>query len=348
MNFNIHNLVKVKLDGTNKGYLRYLSQDYSYFKTDKPIDPDIDIIVSNFTPDNSDCYVINRKYWVKKDYLFCEDRHKVVRWKVCLKDLAKKKVTVHFSGGKFGEVFLRDYILEPLIGLKLAAKGASLLHASGIAIDNKGFIFPACKGVGKTSTMLNLVGKGTFLGNDKVIVTNDGSVYSYPTFVHIFSYNLKDVPHAFRFLTLKQKAEIKTKHLMKVLSGGYVSLPLDVNPGDLWGEVGKSYPLGSLILLTKTNRSSTNVTECRDKAELIKRLAIINKYEMQYFDDLLSAYIFIYSGDDSHIESHWQIFSNNLSQALKNVACREVEIPAGYTSDTYDRIYGLLEEGSSS
>lgn len=61
MNFNIHNLLKFRVDGTNKRCLKYLSQDYSYFKTDESIEPDIDIIVSDFTPNNNDCYRINKK-----------------------------------------------------------------------------------------------------------------------------------------------------------------------------------------------------------------------------------------------------------------------------------------------
>lgn len=342
MNFNIHNLIKFKIEGTNKGYLRYLSEDYSHFKTDEPVDSDLDIIVSDFTPDNDNCYVVNHRYRVKKNYLFCTHRHKIVRWKVCLTDLTEKKTIVYFSGSKFGEVFLRDYIIEPLISLKLAAKGFSLLHASGIAINNKGFIFPACKGVGKTSTILNLIGKGIFLGNDKVILSNDGSVYSYPSFVHIFSYNLSDVPHAFESLTLKQKAEIRIKHLINVLSWRYASFPLNVNPQSLWGELGAVYPLRSLILLTKTNKDCINITECYDKEKVVKRLSIINKYEVQYFDELMSAYLYIYSGSDN-IEYYWQTFSSNLSQALSRVACYEVEIPKRYTSDTYARIYELLK-----
>lgn len=347
MNFNIHNLVKLKVEGTNKGYLRYLSQDYSHFRTDGPVDSDLDIIVSDFTPDNHNCYVVNHKYWIKKNYLFCADRHKTVRWKVCLTNLTGRKTTVYFSGSKFGEVFLRDYIIEPLIGLKLAAKGFSLLHASGIAINDKGFIFPACKGVGKTSTILNLIGKGAFLGNDKVILSKDGTIYSYPSLVHIFDYNLSDVPYVFESLTLKQKAEIKIKHLINVLSWGYASFPLNVNPQSLWGELGKSCSLRSLILLTKTNRDAINIAKCHDKEKLIKRLCIINRYEMQYFDELLLAYLYAYPESDRNIEYYWQLFSNNVSQALRGVVCYEVELPERYTSDTYARIHELLEEQAS-
>ena len=126
MNFSLHNLTKFKVEGTNRGYLKYLSRDYAHFKTDEPVDSDLDIIISDFTPDNDNCYVVNRKYWIRKGYLFTTHHHKLVRWKVCIRDLTQKKTTVYFSGSKFGEVFLRDYIIEPLISLKLFAKGSPL------------------------------------------------------------------------------------------------------------------------------------------------------------------------------------------------------------------------------
>ena len=342
-NFSIHGLIKFKVEGTNKRHLGYLNKDYACFKTNEPIEPDLDIVVSDFTPDNDDCYVVNHKYWVKEDYLFYTHRHKVVRWSVCLRDLDGKRTTVYFSGTKFSEVFLRDYIIEPLINLKLNSKGFSMLHASGIAVDKKGFIFPACKGVGKTSTLLNLIGRGTFIGNDKVILSSDGRVYSYPSFVHIFGYNLRDVPQAFESLTLKQRIDLKIKNCLSVLSGGYVTLPLDVNPQELWGKPCASYPLQSLILLTKTNRDNVKIAECHDKSQLIKRLAIINGYEMQHFQEILAAYSYVYPGSHESIEHYLASFQSNLAQALGKVLCYEVEVPSKYTADTYSSIDKLLK-----
>jgi len=342
MNFNIHDLIKFKVEGTNTRYLRYLCRDYAHFKTDEPIDSDIDIFIADFTPDNNGCYIINHKHWVKEGYIFTTHRHKIVKWKVCLIGLAEKKTTVYFSGSTFGEVFLRDYILEPLISLKLTAKGFSLLHASGITVNNKGFIFPACKGVGKTSTILNLIGEGAFLGNDKVILSKDGTVYSYPTSVHIFHYNLSDIPQAFKFLSLKQKAEAKIKHLLNRVSLGYASFPLDINPQELQWQIGKSHPLQSLILLTKTNKNHTNIIKRHDKERLIKQLIAINKWEMQYFDDLISAYLYSYSRKNSNLAGYWHTFGNNLACALNTVPCYEVEIPEQYTTHTYSKIFNEL------
>ena len=339
MNFNIHNLIKFKVEGTNARYLRCLSHDYAHFKTEESIDSDIDIFVRDFTPDDAGCYIVNHKHYVKEDYLFTTHRHKVVNWKVCLIGLTKKKTIVYFSGSIFGEIFLRDYILEPLISLKLAVKGFSLLHAAGVAIDNRGFLFPACNGVGKTSTLLNLAGEGAFLGNDRVILDRNGTVYSYPTSIHIFSYNLRDVPQAFSPLPLKEKVEVKIKHLLKKLSLGYASLALDINPQKLQWQIGKSYPLQSLILLTKTNKDSATTIERHDKARLIEQLITLNKWETQYFDELLSVYLYYYPDETP---DSWRTFNSNLSLALEGKTCYEVEVPREYTIDTYAQIHKLL------
>jgi hypothetical protein len=134
-------------------------------------------------------------------------------------------------------------------------------------------------------------------------------------------------------------------YLIKLLTGGYASFPLDVNPRDLWGEAGGSYPLKSLLLLTKTNRDFTRVTPFQDTNLLIKRLSVINQFEMEYFDRLMSAYLYVYP--DSSVGQYWPAFSDNLGQALGSAACYDVEIPRRYNAETFTTILKLLEEQAS-
>ncbi|GEM_PF-2643980 len=343
MDFNIHNLIKIHVDGTQKRTLNYFCRDYFHFTTVEPTEPDIEVIISDFVPDIDNCYLVNHKYYIKDDSIFCKDTHKVVKWKVYIKALSEKKTIVYFSGTKFSEVFLRDCIIEPIIALKLALKGFVFLHASGIAMHGKGFVFPACKGVGKTSTLLNLAGQGVFLGNDKVIISSDGYVYSYPTLVHIFGYNLKDMPHAFRLLSKRQRMETQIKRAIKKLSFEYASLPLDIDPQLIWGQLGNSYPLQSVILLSKSTKTDIKILEHDNKEEFIKRLTIINRYEMDYFENLLLAYSFIYPNSIMNIDQYWQTCRDILTKTLENTRCLEVEIPKIYTTDTYHKIFELLK-----
>lgn len=342
MNFNIHNLFKFKIEGTNKKQLDHFCKDYSYFSTDEEIESELDIILSDFHPDTKDCYIINHKYYIKENYIYCKDKYKIVKWRFCIKDLDSKPI-VHFKGGIFSELFLRDYLIEPLIAFKLAQKGYSLMHASGVALNDKGFIFPACKGVGKTSTMLNLIEDGgIYLSNEPIIISNDGKVYSFPSYIHFYHYNLKGTSNFSKNLTIKDRIELELKHLIYLVSLKYGSFPLNIDHTKLFKKAGDEYPLQSLILLTKTNRDKINILENIDKKELTERLIIVNKFEMQYFTDILMAYSYVFP--ESIMKSFWNIFEDTLLSSLSNTSCHEVEIPSKYDEDSYEEIHRLIQK----
>jgi len=346
INFNMHDIFKFKIKGTDGRILKHFCQDYSYFRTDDEIESELDVIISDFTPSNNDCYIIDHKYYVKKNYLFCRDNHKIVKWSLCIKDIEDKPI-VYFKGNLFSEIFLRDYIIEPLIGFKLAQKGYSLLHASGVALDDKGFVFAACKGVGKTSTMLNLIGDGgVYLSNEPIIISKDSMVYSFPSYIHFYHYNLKSTPHFSKKLTTMNKIELELKQLAHLLSLKYGSFSLDIEAKNLFKEIGGKHPLQSLLLLTKTNRNKVNIRENIDKNELIKKLIVINKFEMKYISERLMAYSYVFP---ESVTSHfWQTLENNLKSALSGIPCHEIEIPFKYDSRVYEEIHRLIKSNISS
>ena len=342
MNFNVHDLFKFKMEGTNKKILKHFSQDYSYFRTDEEIESELDIILSDFIPDNKDCYIINHKYYIKENYIYCKDKYKIVNWKFCIKNL-NGKPTIYFKGGLFSALFLRDYIIEPLIAFKLAQKGFLLIHASGVALNGKGFVFPACKGVGKTSTMLNLIDNGgIYLSNEPIIISNKGKVYSFPSHIHFYHYNLKGASKFSGSLKIKDKIELELKHLIYILSLKYGSFPLNINAEKVFEKIGDEYPLQSLILLTKTNRNGITILENIDKKELVERLILVNMFEMQYFSDILMAYSYVFPKNIT--KSFWEIFEDNLLSALSKIPCHEVKIPFEYNEKVYEEIHQLIQK----
>lgn len=345
LKFNIHNLFKFKMMGENKRCLRHFAQDYSYFITDEEIESELDIVVSDFTPSNNECYLLDQRYYIKENYIFCKDNHKAVKWSFCIKDL-ENKPTIYFKGNIFSEIFLRNYIIEPMIAFKLAQKGYSLLHAAGVALNDKGFVFPAGKGVGKTTTMMNLMGDGgTYLSNEPIIISNDGMVYSFPSYIHFFHYNLKGNPHFSEKLKFRHKLELELKHFIYLLSLKYCGFYLNINPKDIFGDVGGKYPLRSLILLTKTNKNKVEILRDIDKKSLVERLIIINKFETQYFMDCLMAYSYLFP--EKMITNFWQTVGDNLVRALSKTPCHEIEIPFKYDRELYREIYKFIEREDS-
>jgi hypothetical protein len=338
MNFNIHGIFKFRINGTDKRYLKYFGEEYSFFRTDEEINSEMDIFIGDFNPSNENCYIIDRKYYVKEGYLFCRDRYKTVRWKLCIR--LEDGLKVYFKGSTFGESMLKDYVIEPLMGYKISQKGLSLLHASGIAINSHGFVFSACQGVGKTSTAVNLMrDDAKFLGDDTVILSDDARVFSFPSPIHVFNYNMKSSPLLRSKMRLTEKLEVKIKYLLYLLSLKYVSFPLRLRAENLF-ELGKEYPLRALFHLTKTTKNTINVKEDVDKRRLAKRLVMNTMYESRHFSDYLSAYSYVYP--DSGVASYPKILEDNIFNSLKKIRCYEIETPFQYNHSVYNEIYKIL------
>jgi hypothetical protein len=342
INFNIHGLLKFSIEGSNKKLIEHFKKDYAYFITDEEIEPDFQLIVSDFDMKNDDCYFINYKYYVRDNYISCNDGHKIVKWKVSIENFDTKPI-VRFNGGLFSEIFLRDFFIEPLIAFLLNQKGFVLLHASSIAYKDQGYIFPAAKGTGKTSTLLNLIKDGgVYLSNEPTLLSENGTVYSYPSFIHLYYYNFKSVPFIAGKLQNSQKIEIFLKNLVHLLSLKYVSFSLNLDAKDLFSKIGTSLPLKSLILLNKTNRDTVEINSEINRSDVIDKLVIINKFEWEYFSRLLYAYSYIFP--NSKVSTFWQKYKENLKKSLINVNLYSVDIPKFYNNSTYEKIFDLIKK----
>jgi hypothetical protein len=342
MNFNIHNIFKFKIEGTDRRCLKHFSQDYSYFRTDEEIESELDIIVSDFIPSNNDCYIVNHKYYAKENYLFCNDSHKIVRWCFCIRGI-EGKPTVYFKGGLFSDIFLRDYIIEPLIGFKLAQKGYSLLHASSIVIDGKGFVFAGTPGVGKSAIILNLSRNDTaFLSDEITLLSNNSLIYSFPSPIRVYNYNLRSNLRLYKKMTLKDKFETRLKYFIYILSLKYAKLFQDIGAENLFDKIEKKSPLHSLVLLSKTTKNEINLVQGIDKKEFVKRLILVNKYQFRHFSEYMSAYSYCYP--KSEMTSYWQVLENNLFDSIKKVHCYEIEVPSEYNYGSFEEFDNILNE----
>lgn len=342
LNFDIHGLFRFKATGTNERLLNILNRNYSYFKTDEDIKSDLNIILSDFEPVDGNSFIVDHKYIINSDSIFAKDSHKTVRWQFLLRDL-EDTATLHFSGNLFSEIFLRDYLLEPLIGFKLAQKGYSLLHASGVMLNNKGIVFAACKGVGKTSTILNLAQKNaSYMSNEPIVISNDGLIYSWPTYISFYHYNLMSSPHFSNKLKIRDILELKTKHLIYLLSLKYGSLPLNLSPEIMFKSVGETSPLDSLIILTKTTGDKIKIIENLNCEIVAEKLLSVNRFEYKYFSDILTAYSYVFP--KSNAKNFWQILRGNFLAFSQRAKCYEIEIPKRYDPLVFEKIYEYIRE----
>jgi hypothetical protein len=347
MNFNIHDLLYFRTSGENRRYLDYFSKEYSFFKTDEAVNPDIEVVITDPVNPEGDYNHVDNKYFIKEGHLHCRDRYKVVRWNLSIDDLEGRTV-VKFSGGFHGEYILKDFIIEPLIGFKLATRGCSILHASAMAVNDSGFVFAGGPGTGKTAALLSLnTSNNVFLSDELTLLSNDGEIYSLPTPVRICHHNLKGMTSASHKLTPQQKLEAKVKHCIYRLSLSYVKLLLSVRPEKLFNRIGGTCPLSCLVLLTRTQGENIEVREITDKKELVERLFLINKQQFPYWFKYASAYASVYPS--SQLALYSQVMREHLSRALDKAACYEItapyRLPTGY-HEQFQKTIETLERAS--
>ncbi len=343
LNFNIHNIFKFKVIGNNKRFIKYIDREFSFFKTDKIKNPDLIIRIGKFKPNNKNCHIIDHKYYIKKNYFYCKDSYKVVKWEVQISGIEDRKTIVDFNGNFFADSFLVRYIIEPIMRFKTNKKGYAWLHSSGTSDGKNAFLLTTCKGVGKTSSILYLVNKGgLYLSDDFTILSNKGKVYSYPTTIHFFNYNLKGCPLIKKKLSFKDRFMVKFYDLLFKITLGYGSLPVDIKVENIFesGKTGKSYPLKSLILLTKKNTDKIKIQKS-NRETIVKQIIPINIIEAFNFYDYMLAYSFIFPNSD--IANHWNKLEKNLLNGLKRVKCYQVDIPENYNPNISKKIESLLK-----
>lgn len=102
--------------------------------------------------------------------------------KMCSLDL-------HYNNGMLNEDIL--FVLLTEVILKICMQNGFVpYHASSIAFNNTAIVLLGNAGIGKTTTVLNLIKEGyTFLGDDKVLIKNN-LVYSFPKPINITCHSL--------------------------------------------------------------------------------------------------------------------------------------------------------------
>lgn len=186
MNYNVHNLVRMQINGDFK--LKPLDMEFEYFKTDNNIQfPDIIVNIGKFKPKNENCYLIDNEYYVKENYLY----HRGKDWEVEIEGFEKGTVIINFSKHLLTNLNspnpFSDNILLPIIQRKLLEKGYYLTHCAGIGNT----LLVGHPHSFKTTIAMKL--KGTFLGDDYVILKGN-KMFSFPRFPKVFFYrkNNKD------------------------------------------------------------------------------------------------------------------------------------------------------------
>jgi len=105
-------------------------------------------------------------------------------------EILKGNNSLKIENGKI-TAFVRDneLCLNALIEYILLQKGYTFIHAAGVSYKDKGFVFPAGPGVGKTLLISRLRERTKFFADDYLILGEDGTMFSYPMDFSIYDYH---------------------------------------------------------------------------------------------------------------------------------------------------------------
>lgn len=342
--YNVHNIITFKIvkeTNISDNFLSNLNIEYKNFESEKLSDPDFTIYIGNFTPSNQDCYILDDQYYIKEDYLYCKDSHKVAKWAFEMSGFEEGDIVVHISNNLIGSMFISP-LIDFLISFKMNERGYPLVHSSCVSKNNHAYLFPARSGGGKTVTSLYLVEKGfEFLGDNFVVLDKD-NVLSFLSPLNIFSYNL--APIIKKNLKLKTEVILNLKHLLYKMTLGYAKVFTKINVQDIFPSsiVDKS-KLDSIILLMPKEEFSI---EKISKEELISHLVINQKLESLPFLKYMLEYSYMFP--DSNMATHWTRYKDNLRKNISDDRLiYKIEVPQKYDLNTFERIYAVIQNERS-
>jgi len=250
-----------------------------------------------------------------------------------LSHILDKIIWPNFNPEYVGRAGMINYDLETLIYFLLPRYGKTFLHAGGVSVGNDGVLIFGYPNVGKTSIVLELCRKGCgFLGDDLVILSEDGFMFFYPKFIQIEGFFIKGNPEIFakikKNMSLKQRLILN--YMFKIYSGRLDKIGILQNIRAVINDVElkKNCKVNHLVQLIRFPGKNIKIKKI-DSDILIRKLylQLINEFKHRY----------IYEGCILAMQENEKIEENLLEvelnikriirRALMESACYEMLIP---------------------
>lgn len=332
-------LVKIERDRRYPFFDSYLDKVFSRYEVHSSEPPDLLIRLDGQCDTFKDCYWVDGKYAVRRNFIGYENKFKAARWTVAIDGLESPQTKVHIGANLFARPVLAGETLYSLIRYKLLQREHALLHASGIGIGGKGFFFAARGGVGKTITAIRSVHRGaTLYGDDTVIISSSGEMLGFAVPFNLrFTYDIeKMLGTRFPFLL---RAEIGLKKLFSLVTFGKYRLFTILPPEKVFPKaLGDKAPLGAAFVLMAG--SEFKMEEEQDRELFLDQLVKVIQFESSELIPMLLAYAHIFP--EAAFFSFWDRMKEVLKKALQPLPCYRVTLPEVYREDYFETLWKHL------
>ena len=341
--YDLHGLVRFKIINRSNFLNRVFSTvnlEYKNFETGKVDNPDLTIYLGDFVPFNQECRILDNHYYVKEDYFYCKDSHKIAKWKFEMSGFESGDMEIRISTNSFASMIISGFLIDPLINFKLNEKGYSLIHGSCVSKDDHAHLVTAQGGGGKTSTALYAVERGfNFLG-DNFTILDKGYALSFLSPLNIFSFNL--VPVVKKNMRIKSKAEFHLKNILYKMTG--LRIVTKINVKEIFpNSLNDKSKVESIFLLIP--KEKFDIVEI-DKEELIGHT--VANMKLDSFPSLKYMMEYSYMFPESRMATHWDRYGENLRRNLSDhVTIYRVEVPQKYDINTFEEIWRVIQDDTN-
>lgn len=337
-NYQIHDIVSFRVVENNPllgEVSSHIKTEYEDFLALEAKPPDFVVHFGKFTPQSYGCYVLDEKYYVRENYLYCQDYHKYAGWEMEVTGLEEDHQEVRISSNIRGSSLIPELLVSSLIWFALNRKGYSLVHASCVGKDSKAYLFSGFGGAGKTIIALSLVEKGFDFMGDHFVILGNGVALSFPSAMHIFDFNL--LPSVRNRMRGMDRISLRLKNLIHRVSR--IRLVTKISPAEIFSDsrVDRAEPVSVFLL----NPGSELVSRKINKEHLIRCITAQQKLECLPFSKYWLEYAYMFPR--SQVARCWHRYQENLDKALADtIPLFELEVPTKYSETTLNDICQMI------
>jgi hypothetical protein len=314
--------------GKESDITEYVEEEYGQFKVDQ-VGKDADITVEFINDISADSQSIRVRPPVacdEKGVFFHDHNYRVLRVDIEKVGIANFRVTCDVGFNKHFFVVIMEYLIHHLI----LESGHYFCHASAFIYEGKVILCPAWRHVGKTNILLAFMNEGAqYLGDDWVIVNQEGLIMSMPKRLNLLFYNFREYPELcnhldedFKLLfNFVNRAEAGLYELDDSTLGMLTEKArLRISPFEIFKQEynGKAVEIDYVFLLRRKMHSKPNVNEISLGDLAIATTSII-EFEQSHFHLYYLAYKAHNCSDNKYLEKYQANLSGLIEKSFSSI-----------------------------